>query len=113
MAQIKLKREWEENRLVHDIFVIDAGNGRTCSSSRKDAEPLFTYDWHGFQPFYVGRVVGSKTWYSLRSASFGESFLKNAIADAGFPMLQATTFLGKQICAVKSKSSFKDIRWQS
>ena len=43
MAQLKLQREWTENKFVSEVFVVDAG--KSCAGEREAAEPLFSYDW--------------------------------------------------------------------
>ena len=50
MAQLKLQREWTENKFVSEVFVVDAG--RSCAGEREGAEPLFSYDWEGLRPYF-------------------------------------------------------------
>ena len=47
--------------------------------------------------------------YTLQASSQGKNPTQYKLIGQGFPMIQASNLGGKQICAVKMDSSFKDI----
>ena len=103
-AQLKLKREWVDNHFIMDVFVIEAGDGHSCSAVKEFSEPLFSYDFAGLLPYYL-------TWNRYKKAMVGtlksfEFTFENELVNPGFPMIQGSIFLGKEICATKSKASF-------
>lgn len=102
-----------------------------CSQLGDGYGPLFTYDWPGIQQFYLdsykkGPAVQNKKYGQHCNASLTETITKEVLDSHGefkevsysgisggsaFPMIQISSFQGKQICAKYSKLNYNTIQF--
>lgn len=127
----QLNMDWTNN-FIEEIVVKD--EHEHCSQLGFGYGPLFSYDWPGIQEFYIDRqyLDGYKNGPSLLdkkygaycNASLSETIRKDVTDSRGeieevsyegdeggdaFPMIQISSFKGKQICAKFSKLNYNNI----